>query len=95
MSAIAGSGSITFGDGTTLTSANINLSQVSGAPTALSQFTNNLGNYGGFLDVNSVYQDYTYGTYGYDYHEYGYRWLHWNGSQLSIVVYNCNCVCNC
>ena len=44
-----GAGTVTFGDGSTLASTAITLAQVAGAPTALSGFTNNLGNYGSYL----------------------------------------------
>ena len=91
-STILGSGVVTFGDGTTLSSTTITLSQVTGAPTALSQFTNNLGNYGSYLTSANV--DTTLSGY-YDSHEIGYRYLYWSGSQWSIVVSNCNCNCNC
>jgi len=92
MSTQLGNGNITFGDGTTLSSANVAWTAVSGVPTALNQFTNNLGNYGGFLtsaNVNSAYSGY------YAYNEVGYKWLNWNGSQWQIISPNCNCNCNC
>jgi hypothetical protein len=91
-STILGSGVVTFGDGTTLSSTTITLAQVTGAPTALSQFTNNLGNYGSYLtsaNVNTTLSGY------YASNEIGYRYLNWDGSQWSIIVSNCNCNCNC
>lgn len=95
MAAVEGNGSITFGDNTTKTSAYTPYPQVSGAPTYLSQFTNNLGNYGGFLTAANIYQAYVYGAVGYAYNELGYRWIVWDGTNLYINTYNCNCVCNC
>lgn len=92
MATILGNGDITFGDSTTLSSANITLSQVTGAPTLLSQFTNDLGNYGGFLTSSNVNTAYA-GVY--DSHEWSQRYLYWNGSQWSVVAVNCNCNCNC
>jgi hypothetical protein len=86
---------IIFSDNSVRTSGNSTLNDVSGAPTNLSQFTNDLGNYGGFLGASNINQNYTYGVYGVDTHEYGYRYLRWDGSQLSVGVINCNCVCNC
>jgi hypothetical protein len=51
---ILGSGTVTYGDNTVQSSSTITLSQVTGAPTALTGFTNNLGNYGNFLTSNNV-----------------------------------------
>lgn len=47
-------GDVVFSDGTTLASSNITLAQVSNEPELLSQFTNNLGNYGNFLTSANV-----------------------------------------
>jgi hypothetical protein len=59
-------------------------SGITGKPTALSQFTNNLGNYGGFID--SV----TTGGEGVG----ALRSVYKSGNSL-VAVYNCNCDCNC
>lgn len=72
------------GQVTSLGGAAINLTWdgLSGKPTALSQFTNNLGNYGGFLDSLSV--------------SYSGNWrrvtLGRSGNQLQFWS-DCNCVC--
>ena len=47
-------GSLVFGDNTTLSSANVTQSQLTGAPTNLSQFTNNLGNYYPFITIDNL-----------------------------------------
>lgn len=91
-STILANGSITFGDNTTLSSANVTLTQVSGAPTALSSFTNDLGNYGGFMTSTNI--DPTQAN-AYAGNEIGYRYLYWDGSKAKIVTTNCNCNCNC
>ena len=90
-----GSSGITFNDNSVRASGNSTLADVSGAPTNLSQFTNDLGSYGGFLSSANINQNYAYGVYGVGTGELGYRYLRWNGSQLYVGVINCNCVCNC
>lgn len=55
---------------------------ISGRPTALSQFTNNLGNYGGFLDSLSVSYSGNRRT----------TTLGRSGNQLQFWS-DCNCVC--
>ena len=87
-----GNGSVRFGDGTQLSSSQLTLANISGAPTNLSQFTNDLGNYNNWLTSSNINQ--TYSGY-YSASEYGPRYLYWNGSTLSIVATNCNCNCNC
>jgi len=92
MSTTLGNGIVTFGDGTSLHSSQIQLGNVSGAPANLSSFTNNLGNYGGFFD-STYFSATKSGNAGGG--EYGPRFLYWNGSQLQITASNCNCNCNC
>jgi hypothetical protein len=90
---ILGSGSITFGDGTVLTTANIPYANFTSPPTQLSQFTNNLGNYGGWMTGTSVYTSDVGGG-----HSSSQVWgLLWNGTtaQFYANAYNCNCNCNC
>lgn len=53
-SIVLSNGSVLFSDGTSLDSSNITLSHIPNAPTLLSQFTNDLGNYGGFLTSANV-----------------------------------------
>jgi len=92
MSTTLGNGVVTFGDGTSLRSSQIQLANVSGAPTNLSGFTNNLGNYGNFIDatiINTASSGY------YSASEYGPKFLNWNGNTLQITASNCNCNCNC
>jgi hypothetical protein len=88
---ILGSGNITFGDGTSLSSANIPYANFTSAPTQLSQFTNDLGNYGGWMTSSNIYT----GDVG-GYHSSSQVWaLVWNGSKFYAQAYNCNCNCNC
>jgi len=88
--------SVVFNDGTSKTSASFSWSQVSGAPSYLSQFTNNeilvgtggigttQGNCGNCGNVNYGYAVNTYQS-GYTvYAQAGYG-----------NCYNCNCNCNC
>jgi hypothetical protein len=85
-------------------------SGLQGAPTALSQFTNNLGNYGSFVD-NAGGQQVT--NYAYNCNNcgniqcnggvggYGYQSMSKQGTSANLLItncgtrYNCNCVCNC
>ena len=87
-------GLITFGDGTTLSTSTPTYSTFSSAPTQLSQFTNDLGNYGGWMtsssvDTSTVVQNQSNGNNG------AYWGMGWNGSKFYPQTYNCNCLCNC
>jgi hypothetical protein len=93
MSTTLGNGSVTFGDSTTLTSANIPWTNLANRPTQLSQFTNNLGNYGGWLTASSAIVN-TTANCGYWAYLNTY-YLAWTGSQIQIIATNCNCQCNC
>lgn len=108
MSAILGNGNVQFGDGTTLSSAIIPWASLSGKPTNLSQFTNNLGNYGGWLTTTAnVYNGYEFenpngvvnacgsNRGGIGHLTSGVWGLTWNGTYPGLAVYNCNCACNC
>ena len=105
---ILGNGTIVFGDGTTLSSANVALSQVSNVPTKLSSFTNDLGNYGGFMTAANFISGYSLNTgaitacgsrRGAIGHltsgGWGLVWTGATGSQITLQNYNCNCACNC
>jgi len=83
---------LTFGDGTSIPSANIPYANISNAPTKLSQFTNDLGNYGGFLVLANIDQTQNGGAW-----QGGACGLHFQvvGSTVSVIVDNCNCACNC
>lgn len=93
MSSISGNGSIILSDGTQLGSGNFTLANVSSAPTNLSQFSNDLGNYGPFLNASYVNTNYS-GYYNTQQYSPGTQ-IYWNGSQIAVVVTNCNCNCNC
>jgi len=72
--------SAAFNSGTSV----VQWGNVASRPTALSQFTNNLGNYGAFFD------SLTYDGDGSNY----VRGLRRSGNSL-IATINCNCVCDC
>jgi hypothetical protein len=109
MSEILGNGSITFGDGTTMSSAVVPWTNLTNGPTQLSQFTNNLGNYGNFITIANIQQ----GSPGYYDNPSGAinacgskrgsighltsgSWgLEWNSNLIKLACYNCNCACNC
>lgn len=89
MSAILGNGTVTFGDGTSLSTANIPYGNITGVKTNLSQFVNDLGNYGGFWTSSSINGASTTLVNA------PTLQLGWNGSQLTLTAINCQCVCNC
>lgn len=90
--------------GNSATASNVAWSGVQGSPTALSQFSNNLGNYGGFVDG---------GGGGQLANCFGNAPSNWNGTagggwtggqpsrterqgnNMILRGYNCNCNCNC
>jgi hypothetical protein len=90
-------GTVVFGDGSTLSSANVPWTNIAGRPTLLSQYTNNLGNYGGFMTASAfpgtVYE-WPYGIPGNQFGDVYIGWT-WNGSTVGLNFYNCNCYCNC
>jgi hypothetical protein len=91
-STILGNGSITFADSTTLSTGNVPYTNFTSRPTALSQFTNNLGNYGGWMTISNVYL----GGYNAGFHSNAQYWSAlWNGTQMQPYSTNCNCNCNC
>jgi hypothetical protein len=60
---------------------------VQSRPTALSQFSNDLGNYGSFSNAASIQQQGNYtGPFSNNYYRSG---------TTHIITRNCNCVCNC
>lgn len=94
---ILGNGDLTFGDGTTLSSNIIPWSTIASHPTALSQYTNNLGNYGGFLtsaSFPSTVYNWPYGIPGNQFGDVHFQFT-WNGSTVGLQWNNCNCYCNC
>lgn len=62
---------------------------VQGRPTALSQFTNNLGNYGAFCDAASGE-----GGWGANANNYNVA-VRKQGNTVNLYATNCNCRCNC
>ena len=90
MSASIGNSIVTFGDGTTLTSANSPYTNITSAPTKLSQFTNDLGNYGGFYSGSSNI-DSTQTSYG-GAPSFQFQII---SNKVRFAVVNCNCQCNC
>jgi hypothetical protein len=74
---------ITGNSGTT---SSVAFTNVSGRPTALSQFSNNLGNYGGFIDSVSNCGGQPQSSQA---------TLNRSGNNININNNNCNCRCNC
>ena len=110
MSMIQANGVVIFGDGTSITTGNISCQSLNGEPTNLTQFTNDLGNYGAFLSFAgnaNVYAGYEFenpngtvnacgsGRGGIGHLTSGVWGLTWNGTYPGLAVYNCNCACNC
>jgi len=94
MSTTLGNGTVIFGDRTSLTSANFTSNQITSKPTNLTQFTNDLGNYGWLTTANVV----TGGPYnGIPYKNGSGFALNYNGTGNNFGIYctNCNCNCNC
>jgi len=88
---------IVFPDGTGLSSANIPWSNVSGYPTAWSQFTNDLGFLVGTGGVGA-----TQAVVGNCGNIQGYQYVNTYRSGNTLYAqavfvncYNCNCNCNC
>jgi hypothetical protein len=99
-----GAVSVTAISGNAATATNIAYSGVQGAPTALSQFTNNIGNYGGFLDSvrgrgPAQVSEGNCGNIAAA--NCGYVTIDRSGNQVqgrlvnTLNCSNCNCVCNC
>jgi hypothetical protein len=87
-------GSVVFGDSTTLSTNTVAQSSITGVPTLLSQFTNDLGNYGGWLTASNI--DTTTVAYWNSSSPSDAQILvGWNGSTLYPYSPNCNCQCNC
>jgi hypothetical protein len=95
MSTILGNGTITFGDGTVKSTVGVALANISGAPTKLSEFTNDLGNYGSFLSATNVNQDVVNAPFNGKYAGPVRFSLAWDGTTLRLTCPNCNCHCNC
>lgn len=91
---ILGNGTVTFGDGTSMSTQSVPYTQVTDRKTLLSQFTNDLGNYGSFYTPSNI------PTVGYT---STYVWpniaLKVSGTgaaaAVSIIYNNCNCQCAC
>lgn len=95
-SVILGNGSVTYGDGTSQSTNSLPYTNVTNPKTKLSEFTNDLGNYGNFLSsplintatVNTgAYANIGIGVIG-------------SGSTTTLTILtdgncNCNCACNC
>lgn len=93
---ILGNGTVTFGDGTSMSTQSVPYTQVTDRKTKLSQFTNDLGNYGSFLSgalVNTTtVRTGAYSNLGVSVRGTG------NSTTLTLVTdgnCNCNCACNC
>lgn len=92
MAEILGNGLVVFGDGTSLSSANVAWSALSGVKTNLSQFVNDLP-----LPANSISNSGVVTTApgfcsGWD---GNYFYLTYTNNTIQLVQTNCNCNCNC
>jgi hypothetical protein len=95
-SVILGNGNVTFGDGTSMTTNTVPYTNVSNRKTTLSQFVNDLGNYGSFLSTGLV-STAAVGTGAFP--NIGVR-VTGSGASTTLSIYtdgncNCNCACNC
>jgi hypothetical protein len=107
-------GIIVFGDGTQKGTANYAwsgssavVSGLTSVPTQLSQFTNDLGNYGGWLttsnptagntlsDPNNIINNCGSGRGGVGQRNNINYSMTWNGTKVGWIINNCNCACNC
>lgn len=108
MATIIGNGTITFGDGTVRTTGIFNWNGgLTGVPTQLSQFTNDLGNYGGWLttsnptlgnslyDPNNIINNCGSGRGGVGQRNRTNYSMTWDGTKVGWIINNCNCACNC
>jgi len=95
MATTIGNGIVTFGDGTQLGSANIPYGNITNPITNLSQFTNDLGNYGSWVTGATI------NTTPVSTGAYADLWLTVVGTGSSATLTlnqdncNCNCACNC
>jgi len=95
MATTLGNGIVTFGDGTRLGSNVIPYGNITNPKTNLTQFTNDLGNYGNFLTANSINTtQINTGAWA-----SMYLTLTNCGSSTTLGLAtdncNCNCACNC
>lgn len=91
---ILGNGSVTFGDGTSMSTQSVPYTQVTDRQTKLSQFTNDLGNYGSFytsasLPLVTTTNNYPFPTIALKVSGTG------SNSAISVIYNNCNCACQC
>ena len=94
---ILGNGSVTYGDGTSQSTQSLPYTNVTDRKTLLSQFTNDLGNYGSFLSSGLVNTTPIISLGAYSNIGVGVRGTG-NTTTLTIVSdgnCNCNCACNC
>ena len=91
---ILGNGSVTYGDGTSQSTQSLPYTNVTDRKTLLSQFTNDLGNYGSFYTPSDL------PTTGFN---SAYTWPNialrvtgtGDAAAISIIYNNCNCQCQC
>ena len=92
MATILENGDIKFGDGTTTSTAIVTYSSVANRKTTLSQFTNDLGNYGKFISPTNVQQNVETAQLG---NIALYLYYNTTTSQIQLLTNDCNCACNC
>lgn len=93
---ILGNGDVTFGDGSSMSTNTVPYTNVTDRKTKLSQFTNDLGNYGSFLTAANIN---TASVYPGSYSNLGIG-VTGTGNTTTLVLLtdgncNCNCACNC
>ena len=89
------SNAIIFGDGSSLSSGVINYNQLQNSPTNLSQFVNDLGNYGNWLTPVNINTTITNQYWNPNMGLQVTTGAGWQATQVQLVVNNCNCVCHC
>ena len=93
MSDILGNGSISFGDGTTLSSANVRWSSLVRVKTALGLFINDLPLPAGTISTSGGVITTAPGfCSGW---QSDFYYLNYTNNTIQLVQTNCNCNCNC
>jgi hypothetical protein len=91
---ILGNGSVTFGDSSSVSTNTLPYTNVSDRKTLLSQFTNDLGNYGSFY--TSTQLPLTTANSGWPWPNIALKTSGTGDNAVISVIYNnCNCQCQC
>ena len=92
MAEILGNGLVVFGDGTSLSSANVAWSALSGVKTNLSQFVNDLPLPANSISTSGVVTTAPGFCSGW---QSDFYYLNYTNNTIQLVQTNCNCNCNC